>query len=164
MQLAVFGAQLHLARGRAGAARALHQVLDFRRILARKQVLQARGASTFGRQNLGERLVDALDIAIRPDGDDAGGDAFENGFGEAAAAVQLTAGGFQLLGHLVEAAHQQRQLVDRPHLYAVLQVALAHLAGGQNRGDGTLICLARNSAIQVATKSTNSVIRAISMR
>ena len=51
--------------------------------------------------------------------------------------VELAAAGFQLLRHLVEAAHQQRQLIDRAHFHAVLQVALAHLAGGiEQRGDG----------------------------
>ena len=91
--LRLLGAQLDLARGGAGAAGALHQILDFGGILARKQVLEARGAGgLLGRENLGERAVDALDGAIGADGNDAGGDAFEDGFGEAAAAVELAAG------------------------------------------------------------------------
>jgi len=54
MQLAVLGAQLDLTRSHAGAARALHEVLDFGRVLAREQVLQARGAGRLiGRENLG---------------------------------------------------------------------------------------------------------------
>ena len=46
----------------------------------------------------------------------------------------------------------------------MLQVALAHLAGRAQaeRVMGTLICLARKSAIHTATNSTNTVISAIS--
>ena len=88
----------------------------------------------FGREDLGERPVHALDGAVGADRDDAGRDAFEDGFGEAAAAVEFAAAGFQLLGHLVEAAHQEGQFVHRADVHAVRQIALAHLAGGVAAG------------------------------
>ena len=103
--VAMFRAKFQLAGSGAGAAGALHQVLDFGGVLAREQVFQAGGVFHLRvGKDLGERAVDALDGAVGGDRDDAGGDTFEDGLDEAAAAVELAAVGFQLLGHPVEAA------------------------------------------------------------
>ena len=58
------------------------------------------------------------------------GNAFEDRFGEAAAAVELAAVGFELRGHLVEGADQPGQFIDGADVHAVRQIALAHLARG----------------------------------
>ena len=70
---------LNLAGGDAGTARALHQVVDFGRVLARKQIAQVRGALyLLLRQQALQRAIHALDAAVRAQRDHAGRDAFEN--------------------------------------------------------------------------------------
>ncbi len=86
---------VHLAGGDAGAAGALHQVLDFDGVFARKQIAQVRGAlDLLLREQALQGAIHALDAAVGAHGKHAGGDAFENGFGETAAAFELAAVGF----------------------------------------------------------------------
>ena len=101
-----------------------------------------------------------------PTRDDAGGNAFENRLGEAAAQVEFAAVGLELLRHFVESAHQGGQFVDGADFDAVVQVARCalHWRRRSSAEMGTLICLARNSAIQVATNRVKSVISAMNMR
>ncbi len=151
--------------GEASAARALHQILNLGGVGARKEIFQARRADHLARrENLQQRLVDELNRTVGANRQHARGNAFQDRFREAAAAVQFGGARLQLFGHLIEAAHQKPEFVHRLHLHAIFQVALAHLAGAVEDGrDGTLIWRARNSAIQVATNSTNSVMSASSM-
>ena len=129
LQLARGVAHFELAGGGAGAAGALHQVLDFRGVVAGKEVFEAGGPGDgFGRQDLGKRTVDALDRAVGGDGDHAGRNTFENRLGKAVAPVEFAAAGFESRGHLVEVAHEQGQFVHRAHVHAVGEIALAHLA------------------------------------
>ena len=135
MEIAVAEAELDLARGGAGAPGALHQVFDFGGIFAREQIFEARGARCLvRREDLRESAVDAFDGAIGADGNDAGGDAFENGFGEPAAAVEFAAGGVEFFDHAVERAHQIGEFVAGAHFDAMLKVALAHLVAPRREG------------------------------
>ena len=129
--------EIDLAGGQAGAARALHQVLDFGDVVGRKKIGQAHGALDLIVAGTIRAARDSpLDAAIGRQRNHAGRNAFENRFGEAAAAFELAAVGFKLVHHFIETAHQRRQLIHRFHVHAIGEIALAHLARrAEQRGD-----------------------------
>ena len=89
----------------------------------------------FGK-DLSQRAIHALDAAVGRDRDHAGGNAFENRFGEAAAAsssrLLLSSSRVISLNPRTSAASSSMA----GHFHAIAQIALAHLAGRvQQRGD-----------------------------
>src|SRR5260370_27140190 len=122
--------EIHFARGRAGATSAFHHVADFGGVLTGEKILQtARRRNSFPRENRAERAVDLLNPAIGGNRDDAVRNALENRLRETATGLKLAAVSLQLAGHLIEAAYQARELIERAHFHAIVEIPFAHFVG-----------------------------------
>ncbi len=130
--------QIDLAGRHAGALRPLHEVLNLHHVFARKEILEAGSLGQLLRaEEAMQCAIHALNPAVGTQRNHTGGNAFEDRFGETAAAFQLAAVGLQLLRHFIEGAHQRGELIHGLHLHAIPQVALAHFSRGfEQRGDG----------------------------
>ena len=138
LQLARGVAHFELPRGRAGAAGALHEVFDFRGIVAREKVFETSGPGDgFGRQDFRKCPVDALDRTVGGNRNYAGRNTLENRFGETVAAVEFAAAGFEPRGHLIEVADEGgRVRLPRAHLRGGSRLPLRTSLGGmQKRGN-----------------------------
>ena len=124
-------AHFHLIGGDASATRALHQVLDFGRVVAGKEVLQpAGGGDAILREQATSGAISALYGSVRSHRQDPRGNSFENRFSKLAAALELAAVGFQFLHHLVEPTHERAEFIHGRRGDAMGEVALADLLGG----------------------------------
>src|SRR6185312_12291948 len=119
---------LELARGDAGAAGAIHQVAYFGGVLSREEIIEPRDAFTGAGKHLSENVVDSQNHAGGIHGDDSGGNALENGFGEPPARFQLGAVGFEIRRHAVEAVHQDGEFVNAGGAHAIGKIAAADFA------------------------------------
>ena len=124
------------AGGEACTAGALHEVEDLGGFFGGEEILEVVGMGAIGEDG-GEGTIGAEDAAIGSEGEHAGGDAFENGFGEAAAAFEFAIVDLEGLGHFVEGADEEREFVDSLDADAVGEIAGADFLGTlEESGDG----------------------------
>ncbi len=121
---------VQLACSQSDAASAFHQVAKLSRMLGWKQLSESSGAlHLIGGKQAAQRAIHTLDAAAGCQRDHTCGNALENGFGKAAAALQLAAVVLQAVDHLIESAHQRCHFIVSGNVHAMPQVAFPHLTG-----------------------------------
>ena len=115
-----------------------------RGLFADQLVERGTGIQRAVAEDLTGGAIDAHDLTVHIEGQNGGGNIFENGFDERAPLIDLLHGllqaagefldllavGGQLHGHLVERAHQRAQFVAGLDLHLRGEVAGADFAGG----------------------------------